>query len=128
MRKPFLLCLFLAACNADETISAFVDPSATYTLRELDGEPWTSSGNITFPEAGTAAGQAPCNRFTAQQSAPYPWLELGPIATTRMLCPDMEQEQRFLEALASMSIAEVSGDALILSNDAGRQMVFQAAP
>ncbi|MEM9436233.1 MAG: META domain-containing protein [Pseudomonadota bacterium] len=128
MRKLLPLCLFLAACGTDQTISSFVDPSATYTLQELDGETWTSQGSITFPEKGSAIGQAPCNKFFANQKAPYPWVELEPIATTRMACPDMVPEQRFLEALRAMGIAEVSGDTLILSNDAGRQMVFQAAP
>ena len=55
--------------------------------------------------------------------APYPWFETGPILVTRRACPDLEAEGDFLRALESMSQAEVLGSVLILSNDAGREMV-----
>lgn len=128
MRVALLALMAVFSCGADETISAFADAETTWALDELDGLAWTAGGTLTFPEEGRVAGRAPCNVFTGAQAAPYPWIEFGPIAATRMACPDLEAEQRFFTALEEMTVAEVSGDTLILSNDAGRQMVFRATP
>ena len=121
------LLLALVACS-DETISGYADPEAVYTLTEIDGETYTANATITFPEEGTVRGEAPCNSWFASQSAPYPWIELGPIGATRRACPDLDAELAYFNALGSMTLAEVQGPVLILSNDAGREMVFRAAP
>ena len=121
----FILVATIPAC-ADESISGYADPAAVYRLSEIDGTPFTARATITFPEAGAARGDAPCNVWSAKQSAPYPWLELGPIAATRRACPEMPAEQHFLGSLAEMTLAEVQGPVLILSNDKGREMVFRA--
>lgn len=125
--RTALLLLALAACT-DETISGYADPDAVYRLTEIDGAPYKANATISFPKAGTARGEAPCNAWFASQSAPYPWLELGPIAATRRACPDLDAEQAYFEALAAVTLAEVQGPVLILSNDAGREMVFRATP
>ncbi len=122
-----LLCalpLVLPACAGDQTVSAFADPSATYRLTELDGAPFPARATISFPETGVVRGSAPCNDYSASQSAPYPWLEIGNIRATRLACGATEQETRFFQALSDMAFAEVSGDTILLSNDAGREMLF----
>lgn len=128
MRPLFLaLALGLPAC-ADETVSGYVDRNAVYRLTEIDGQAFDASASISFPERGTAQGQAPCNAWSARQSAPYPWLQFGPVAATQMACKDLGAEATFFEALATMTLAEVQGPVLILSNDDGQEMVFRAAP
>ena len=119
------LSLPFAGC-ADETISGYADPLATYRLLEIDGARFGSSASIAFPEEGKAAGEAPCNRWLADQTAPYPWISLGPIAATRRACPDLADEQIFFESLAEMTLVEVQGGVLILSNEDGREMSFRA--
>ena len=94
-------------------------------LTEIDGQAFPARASIAFPEPGRAAGEAPCNSWSAEQTAPYPWLELGPIASTRMACPDLGQESIFFQSLEAMTLAEVQGPILILSNDAGLEMVFR---
>lgn len=121
----YLLLAIVPAC-ADESISGYADPTAVYRLSEIDGAPFTARATITFPEAGAARGDGPCNAWSAVQSAPYPWLELGPIATTRRGCPELSAEQQFFVALTDMTLAEVQGPVLILSNDDGREMLFRA--
>jgi len=117
--------LLLVAC-ADETISGYVDRAATYTLVELNGEPFTANATITFSEEGQAKGEAPCNAWSAAQTAPYPWIDLGPIAATKRACLDLAAEQAFFDALTQASLAEVSGNVLILSLEDGQEMVFRA--
>ena len=43
-----------------------------------------------------------------------------------MVCPELEVEGAFFAALEDKSLAEVVGDTLILTNDAGHRMVFEA--
>jgi heat shock protein HslJ len=119
---PILLASFLA----DETITGYGGAGAVWTLTELDSAPFPARATLVFEDGGSVSGQAPCNRFQAQQSVPYPWIEVGPIMATKMACPDLEAEGIYLDALQEMTLAEVSGPVLILSNDAGREMVFRA--
>lgn len=119
--------LALSACKEDETVAGY-DSGQTWQLTELDGAAFTANATLEFGEAGKVTGQAPCNSFFSEQTKPYPWIAFGPIGATRMMCPQMTEEKAYLTALTEMSQAEVSGDVLILSNEAGRQMVFKAAP
>ena len=80
------------------------------------------------PRKARPSGEAPCNAWSATQSAPYPWFALGPIATTRRACPELAAEQTFLTTLAAMTLAEAQGPVLILSSDEGLEMVFRADP
>lgn len=126
MLRPALLALVLPIVGcADETISGYADPGATYRLIEIAGETFDARATITFPEEGRVAGEAPCNRWSAAQSVPYPWFALGPIAATRRACPALEAERRFFAMLSEMTLVEVQGPVLILSDDDGRAMVFE---
>ncbi|MEE9388071.1 MAG: META domain-containing protein [Paracoccaceae bacterium] len=119
---PFLL----AACLNDETVSGFADTQATYHLEEMNGVAFGARATISFPEQGLIRGRAPCNSYSAEQRAPYPWLEMGPIAATRALCADFPAETRFFNALTAMTQIEVLGDLLILRSDTGAEMVFRS--
>ncbi len=127
MRRLMFAVLFaLPACQTDETISGYADRAVIYRLEQVNGRSFAARATIAFPEPGTVSGQAPCNRYSASQTVPYPWISIGPIATARVACPDLAQESLFFEALKAASLAEVQGGTLILSNDAGLQMVFRA--
>lgn len=115
----------LMACG-DETLSAYADRDVVWQLQEIDGTPFPAEATLEFPEPGGIAGTAPCNRYSGALTAPYPWFALGPVMSTRRACPDLDAETRYFAALAAMEIAEVSGAVLVLSNEAGREMVFHA--
>lgn len=126
VRVAFLsLALAILGCS-DETISGYADPAAAYRLIEIEGAAFPARATITFPEEGQVAGEAPCNRWSAEQSVPYPWFQLGPIAATKRACADLAAEGQFFDMLGQMTLVEVQGPVLILSDDDGRDMVFQA--
>ena len=127
MRLIFIL-LALAACKTDETISGYTDADATWTLVEMDAKPFPARATIAFPTKGNVTGQAPCNSYISTQTAPLPWFKLGPIIATKMACADLNLETRFFEALTAMTLAEVAGNTIILTNDMGREMVFKTTP
>lgn len=123
--RALALTLALAAC-ADETVSGYAGTGAVWQLAEIDGTAVDYTATIRLPREGRVTGSGPCNTFGTVQTAPYPWFAIGPIEATERACPDLEAEQTFFAALGTMSLAEVSGDVLILTNEAGRQMVFRA--
>lgn len=122
----FAALLPIAACEGDESLSGYADRGTIYALIELNGAAFDARATLVLQRDGEIGGQAPCNTWHARQTAPYPWFELGPIAATRMACVDLAAETAFFDALAQMTISEVSGDVLILSNTDGGRMVFQA--
>lgn len=121
-----LILFALAACAVDETISAYA--GGPYQLVAIDGAPFTANASLDVGTPGRISGAAPCNTYHAVQTAPYPWFALGPVAASRRACPDLAAEAAYFKNLATMEFAESLGDTLILSNSAGREMVFQALP
>lgn len=121
-----LLVLALAGCLADETISGYAPEGAVFSLQSIDKTPFEASATISFPAQGRITGQAPCNSYFAMQTVPYPWFNVEAIGASKRACPDLMAEQTYFAALSDMTLSEVSGKTLILSNDMGRKMVFTA--
>jgi len=131
IRLTLALPLLLLGCEQpNETVASYGAGGITWQLAELNGATFAATATLTLDEDGTVNGTAPCNSFTARQTVPYPWFKLEQIASTRMACPELAQETQFFEALRAMTLSEVSGTLLLLSNDTGAQMVFkpQSAP
>ena len=118
--------LFGTACVGDESLAKYGASGKVWSLSEIDGAAFGALATMEFDEAGWIKGQAPCNRYSVQQKAPYPWFEVGPTMATKMACPDLAAENAFFTALSAMTLSEVGNTTLILSNDAGRTMVFKS--
>lgn len=82
-----------------------------------------------FPD-GRLAGKAGCNNYRANFSGEGCQLRVGPIATTRMLCPEpaevMAQEGAYLAALAMAATYTINAGELMLFADNG-ELVLQGA-
>lgn len=126
LRMSFLLLFGLSFCADDETLTGYGAAGSVWKLASLNGADFTADATLEFGEEGAFFGKAPCNSYRGNQTADYPWFEAGPIAATQMACPDLEAEGAYLSALSSMTIAEVVGDTMILSNETGGEMVFEA--
>jgi len=125
LRLMLILPIVLSACPKDESVSGYADATAVYRLEEMNGAVFEARATVSFPEAGRVQGEGPCNRYSATQSVPYPWIKIESIRATKRACPEMAEEAVFLEGLTQMTLAEVSGPVLILSNDDGAEMVFR---
>jgi len=64
---------------------------------------------LQFSPAGQAGGHAGCNRFTGNYALTTGKLIFGPIAATRMACPEPANslEFSFLEALGKIGIKDI---------------------
>jgi heat shock protein HslJ len=118
--------ILLASCLKDETISGYADPTTVYQLIEMDGNAVATKATISFPNEGLVKGEGACNSFSANQTAPYPWFELRAIRATRAACPELAHETAYLKRLSESATIEVSGDILILRDEAGNELVFNA--
>lgn len=126
LRPAFLMLFGLTLCQGDETISGYSTEGATWVLDSINTADFAATASITFPQEGKVVGKAPCNTFVAEQTAPYPWFALKALSATRKMCAHMGPETTFFRALEEMTIVEVVGKTLILTNDSGDEMVFTA--
>ncbi len=118
----------IPACQSDETIAAYGAAGFTWTLVEQNGAPFSQRATLIFGEDGQVSGQAPCNRFTFTNTLPYPWFETGPVAATKMACPDLDAEDAFFTTLGGMTRAILGEDGkMTMANDEGGEMVFKAS-
>ncbi len=118
----------LGACAGDETVRGYVPEGSVWALSEIDGATFAARATIGFPAPGKIAGDAPCNRYSGNQAATYPWFRAERILSTKRACADLAEEQTFFAALGRVTLAEVQGDVLILSAPEGPVMVFTRQP
>jgi len=76
---------------------------------------------VQFHPDGKISGFAGCNRFFGTFVATDTTLEVGPLATTRMACPDpiMQQEMAFLGEIEGATGYLISGHRLTLEGTEG---------
>lgn len=78
---------------------------------------------------GGVYGSAGCNRYNGSVTLEAGRLSVGPLASTRRMCPPavMVQEQRFFEALAQTASFERRG-AFLMALDAGGADLIRLTP
>lgn len=118
-------------------------PIRKKTRRPLEGTEWQLiqlGGKSVRPEEGTfslqfdaekqtVSGTGACNRLsgnytTGERRA----LSIGPLASTRMTCPDMDRERDYAEALEATTHYDMDGPMLLLLSNGELRAVFQAQP
>ena len=119
--------LLATACVRNETVTAYGGADHVWQLSSMDGAPVSYAATLLLTPDGRVSGAGPCNDFAARQGAPYPWFTLERFVATEIYCDKLADEQRYFTALQEMSLSEVSGTRMILSNDAKREMLFTAA-
>lgn len=117
----------LSACQADETLRRYGADAKLWILVGINGTAVSTRTTLTFPQAGTIVGDGPCNSYSAPMTAPYPWFEIGLLVSTKRACRDISAEDTFFQALGAVSLSEVLGDTLVLSNPDGLEMVFKTS-
>ena len=104
-----------------------------WQLIQLGGEtiqPQEGSFTITLSaEKGQISGVGACNRLSGTyKSDEKRSLKIGPLAATRMACPDLKREQAFIEALESATHYDMDGPMLLILSNGELRAVFQALP
>ncbi|MFW5835058.1 MAG: META domain-containing protein [Pseudomonadota bacterium] len=81
---------------------------------------------LTFDDAGRLAGSAGCNRFTTSYTLTGEGLSVARPAATMMACPEalMNQERRFLEALAATTAFDIDRTGALVLSGAGERLLL----
>jgi heat shock protein HslJ len=88
-------------------------PAAPAAAFDLSGSEWlledlagarvldNVQATLTFPDSGKTAGNGSCNRFFGSVEIHGDAIHFGPLASSRMACPEaqMNQETKYLQAL-----------------------------
>ncbi|MGR3320896.1 MAG: META domain-containing protein [Pseudooceanicola sp.] len=111
----------LAGCFDD---SNFPSDDVIWVLTEMNGQPVTFDATLKVSQDGTLSGLAPCNRFNGNWFLSDSGLTIGPLATTRRACPEMEAETAYLTALQAATEVSPAGEQLDLSGG-GQTLVFR---
>ncbi|MBE2276878.1 MAG: META domain-containing protein [Rhodobacteraceae bacterium] len=130
MRKMILTLTAAMALTACVTRTAGADEIASgeWFLLALDGTRFSAEASLAFDAAGGVHGKAPCNRYSGPNGATLPAVDLSRLASTRMACPALAEENLYLQALAVMTAAELRDGHLLLTGPDGRRAEFVRDP
>ncbi|MFW5641135.1 MAG: META domain-containing protein [Roseicyclus sp.] len=102
----------LAGCAGDPR--ALLSGVGTWRVETLAGTPVLPETEITlaFDATDRLSGSGGCNRFTATYAITGEGLSVGPVAATRVACPDplQDQEVRLFELLAEVASFDIRED------------------
>lgn len=107
----------LVAVTATPAVSQTDPTGSTWLAEDIGGAGVVDRAQSTLqllPE-GRVAGSSGCNRFTGAGMVRDGQVTIGLLATTRMACPPavMDQESKFLKALAASRRYTIATDGLI---------------
>ncbi len=126
MRHLFLFGLLLAGCTPySETVGGAAPVGTVWVLDQFNDQSFAGRATIRFESSGKLVGNAPCNSFSARQTAPLPWFEVEDLSVTKRSCPQIAAETAFLDALQAMDFSEIGGERMLLSNAAGQTLLFR---
>ena len=120
-----------ACCKCDLFQKRYGKPlvGTQWQLAQIEGRDVTPEDNYTivFAADNTLSGIADCNRLTARYTVDVEGdMMISDIGSTRMLCPNDEQERRFIDILSSVTDFKMDGPMLMLISDGEMRAVFQA--
>ncbi|MBU7576934.1 MAG: META domain-containing protein [Flavihumibacter sp.] len=104
-----------------------------WELKELNGTTIEEARRGQFfllftpGQVGRVSGKGGCNRISGNvELLENRGLKFGALASTKMACPDMEQEAIFLKSLAEVNQWKIVNNVLYLQKDGSNLAVFQS--
>ena len=117
-------------CRSKSRTSASLTGN-TWQLVKIMGQEVTPDGErytLTFTDEGRFSGVGACNRLMGDyEAAADGKLTIGYPASTRMLCPDPQNENLYFQVVSEAAAYEIDGDTLMLLTDGEVRAVFVLA-
>lgn len=114
-------------CHLAGTTTKSVDITGEWNVVSVEGKQVTGNPYIGFDtENGRLYGNAGCNRIMGGfeiDSVNPGHIGLTNVASTRMMCPDMETEQKVLEALNEVAGFKSSATGVELTDKDGKVLI-----
>ena len=94
-------------------------PAASWTAVELNGNP--VAGPTLNYSTDKASGTGGCNRFTGPISIEDDAIQIGPLASTKMMCEGKSEiESQYFTALEAARSFVIDGEMLVIKDDSGK--------
>ncbi len=133
MKKYLAAAALLAAAVACGDANDLPLEGTLWKLQSMEGIPSETIADeddaftLRFDPAETLVyGRTNCNRFFGSYSLDGRELELGDLGMTRMACPGMEYEDRFVGMLGEVDGYRIEGGTLVLTDDGRTLALFEA--
>ena len=120
----FFALFFIAACSQTKMLRMGVEEFhyTDWVLEEINGSPVIDrvQSTIRFQANERIVGWGGCNRYFANFRSGFKSFEVGPIGSTRRVCPPvvMDQEERFFAALQKSRSIRMEGTHLVIDSEA----------
>lgn len=94
-------------------------PTASWTAVELNGKP--VEGLTLDYTTDKASGTGGCNRFNGPINIEDDAIQIGPLASTKMMCEGKSEiESQYFAALQAARSFTIDGGMLVLKDDGGK--------
>ena len=128
MQPKFMPIMFIlslvVACSQTGKLQMSVEGfrGTDWVLEAIDGSAAVDrvQSTIRFQGNDRIAGWGGCNRYFANVRSGRNFFKVGPIGSTRRICPPvvMEQEERFFNALQKSRSIRMEGHQLVIDSEA----------
>lgn len=85
--------------------------------------PEDHEATLAFLKDSKIAGDSGCNKFFGEFKADKKTLSFSNMGSTRMMCPDMQFENAYMQGLAGVASYRISGGRLMLLGNSGEIIV-----
>ena len=121
----------LTGCSSSKTIAPLTSLAGEWTIEKIDGNAIDKKAGDEVPFMGfdTTAkriyGNTGCNSLTGELKADNGKINLDNMGSTRMMCADMTNERKVLEALGKVNGYEIDAKGnLLLTNAQGKEVIL----
>lgn len=104
-----------------------------WEMIQVGGQPFENNGlyNFSLSEEGSVSGVGDCNRimgnYTKKEiNKTHGEINMGPLAATRMMCPNQDMENKFMKALTSADNYKIDASMLFLYQGKELLAIMQA--
>lgn len=128
----FFLLAICSSCRSTKNILPLSSLSGDWDIIELNDEVVVPPPNQPFPfisfdtSGGKVSGNSGCNQMAGSFDikAKSGKISFGPLASTRMACPDMKLENRILSAMSAVKkYRRLGKDMIVLQGHSKRQTI-----
>ena len=101
-----------------------------WQLAQIEGRTFAATGDaytLNFAADNRISGKGDCNRLTGTYASDRNkgTLSFGPVAATRMMCPNQAQEDTFVKILGAIDAYKIDGRMLMLFADGELKMMLE---
>ena len=101
-----------------------------WSMVEWEGRPFKADNNYTLvlsKEENRFGGRGVCNSIMGNYTVSDDGkLKLNSVASTRAMCPDQAQEDKYVKQLETIDSYRIDGDLLLLFSNGEQLMVMEA--